>query len=124
MRAMHASENFSAAGHPRERAFDLNGDGKKEVFLLFSGHSYWGSYSGFTQRKGKWVCIGRFGLGGRPPKLLKKRRGGWHDFTVDRNASRGRINRDIYKWDGEAGRYDEGKHVKIVRSAFEVNGAE
>ena len=121
MRAKHYSQDFADAGHPRERTFDLNSDGKKEVFLLFSGHSYWASYSGFTQRKGKWVYIGRFGFGGRTPIVLKTRRQGWHDFTVDRDASRGRIDRDIYKWDAKAGMYSEGHHLRTVRPAFEVN---
>ncbi len=122
MRAWQASPEFFDAGHPRERRTDLNGDGRPEVFLLYAGHSYWGGYSGFTQRGKTWKFIGRFDLGGRKPVLLKKRRQGWRDFTVDIEGSRGRIDRYLYKWQTTEGAYTEwGKFLKEVRPAFEVN---
>ncbi|MHA3773088.1 FG-GAP repeat domain-containing protein [Verrucomicrobiota bacterium sgz303538] len=122
MRAWHATPEFHDIGHPRERRIDLNGDGRPEVFLLYAGHSYWGGYSGFTQRGGAWHFIGRVDLGGRTPARLKKRRQGWSDFTVDLEGSRGRVVRYLYMWDQKGRTYNErGKFLKEVKPAFPVN---
>lgn len=120
MRARQAAWKPDESGHQWERRIDLNGDGRPEVLLLYKGPSYYGSYSGFTQRGEKWVYIGRFYIGARNPVLLKKRRKGWRDFTVDLDASRGRINRDIYKWNEKEGMYTDAR-LKTVRPAEEIN---
>ncbi|MHA3774829.1 hypothetical protein ACXR0O_25190 [Verrucomicrobiota bacterium sgz303538] len=120
MRARQAAWKHDESDYQWERRVDLNGDGRPEVLLLYNQPAYYGRYSGFTQRGEKWVFIGRFSIGARNPVLLKKRRQGWRDFTVDLDASRGRINRDIYKWDEKEGMYTAAP-LKTVRPAFEVD---
>lgn len=99
LRVLHDAPGFFAAGHPKEYQFDLDGDRRPEVFLLYSGHSYWGGYSVFTRRHSKWTFIGRVSYGGQPPIRRSKRRDGWHDFSIDTGGSRNRLDRTCYRWD-------------------------
>jgi hypothetical protein len=107
LRAWHGTREFFTAGHPKELRFDLNGDGRPEVFLLCAGHSYWGGYSVFTRGPSGWIFIGGVGYGGHQPARSAKRRDGWHDFWIDTDGSRDSMLRTFYRWDATEKAYIE-----------------
>jgi hypothetical protein len=113
MRSWHATPQFFAAGHPKEYRFDLNDDGRAEVFLLDSGHSYWGSYSVFTRYRNKWIFLGEVGLGPHMPIRSRNKRSGWHDFSINTDGSRNRLERTYYRWEATAKAYVEHSRKEI-----------
>jgi hypothetical protein len=101
---------------PLEHHLDLNRDGIKESFLLFSEHTHFGTYSIFTLKNGSWVYLGQCSWGTLNPRLRRCRHQGWRDFAVTIHSSRNMITQDRYSWNPKSGQY--GEHGwKVVRES-------
>jgi hypothetical protein len=115
LRARQETPGFLEAGLTKEYAFDLNGDGRLESFLLALGHSYWGEYAIYTHRQGKWMFLGYVRLGGHVPTVFRASRDGWHNFSIDTDGSRNRLVRTYYRWDSAEATYTEHAQKKLDR---------
>jgi len=90
-----------------ERRVDLNGDGVKERFVVYGGPAAYGWYAIFARRRGRWRNIGGANLqDDSKVRILRTRHHGWHDFEVDLEKSLGGMDRYLYSWDNQAGKYD------------------
>ena len=117
LRVRQEAPEFLDFGHTKEYRFDLNGDGRSEVFLLAGGHSYWGDYAIFTHRRSQWMFLGYVRLGAHAPTVFRAKRSGWYDFSIDTDGSRDRLVRTYYRWDSAERAYAE--HAsKEIRPMF------
>ncbi len=113
MRVYHKTPDFlSFVAGDDEIAIDLNGDGRTERLLLGISHGRWGHYSIFTYRDHKWQFIGDARLAERP-RVEKRARGGWHDFTGEVGGPRNQLFRRYYHWDTTSHEYEEASETEI-----------